>query len=150
MDLFLDVEFILERFEGKGGWTYIGIPKEDLPSGKAFGMHPVSGSIDGLSFDKKHLMPMGDGNVFLPVAKPIRKAIKKEAGDTVHLKLYKREIKPTSLIEIEACLKDVPGKWELFQALGKKEKEEWIQFIAEVSTPQKQADRIIKLLDSLI
>lgn len=150
MELFLEGDFILERFSGKGGWTYIKIPREELPGGKAFGMYPVSGSIDGFSFDEKHLMPMGDGNLFLPVAKPIRKKINKEAGDMVQLKLSRYQTEVTSIYEIEACLKDDPDKWELFQALEKKEQEKWIQFITEASTVQKRVDRIIKLLASLV
>ena len=92
MELILEGDFYLERFSGKAGWTYIPFPKENITAKNPFGMLKVSGSIDEYQFENKHLMPVGDGRLFLPLAKQIRKKIKKEAGDSVHLKLYRQAL----------------------------------------------------------
>jgi hypothetical protein len=85
MKLIVEGKFILERFSGKGGWTYIKLSGQLSTSGKAFGMMKISGPIDDYTFEGKHLLPMGNGYVFMPVAKPIRKVIGKEEGDEVEI-----------------------------------------------------------------
>jgi hypothetical protein len=142
-------EFILERFSGKGGWTFIKIPIEILPSGKAFGMLKVCGTIDDFKFEGKHLMPMGNGFLFMPISKPIRKAIGKEEGDIVLFNLYRDEI-PTSIPEeLIACLEDDPGKLPLFRKLSDAEQKQWIEYIYSTNSDDAKAQRIIKLLSDL-
>ncbi|KAA6314725.1 hypothetical protein EZS27_034704, partial [termite gut metagenome] len=50
----------------------------------------VKGSIDGFEFKNYHLLPTvkGNGRLFLAIKAEIRKAIKKQAGDSVHIILY--------------------------------------------------------------
>ncbi len=149
MEQIVGGEFFLERFQGKGGWTFIKIPIAILPSGKAFGMLKVCGSIDDYTFEGKHLMPMGDGFLFLPISKPIRQAIGKEEGDKVLFKLYRDEI-PTSIPEeLIACLEDDPGKLSLFQKLSDAEQKQWIEYIYSANSDEVKANRIIKLLSDL-
>jgi lincosamide nucleotidyltransferase A/C/D/E len=74
-------EYLLEKFPGKGGWTYTVIP-EIPPDKKApFGWVKVRGSIDGFEISKYHLMPSGKGDLILFAKSEIRKKIKKQAGD---------------------------------------------------------------------
>ncbi len=81
-------KYLLEKFSGKGGWTYAAIP-EILPDQKAhFGWIKVKGSIDGYHFKSYKLMPMGNGKLFLPVKAEIRKKIGKNAGDYVDVILF--------------------------------------------------------------
>ena len=87
MELLAEGEFVLEKYPDKGGWTFVRVPVEILPVRKAFGMIRVCGFIDDFEFEGKHLMPMGNGFLFLPIAKPIRTAIGKEQGDRVRLKI---------------------------------------------------------------
>ncbi len=150
MQLLVEGEYLLDRMQGKGRWTYVKFPKEMFSGSKAFGMMKVSGSIDDFTFEGKHLMPMGNGFVFLPVAKAIRSQIKKEEGDIVFIRLFRKDVPyqaPPGLIE---CLKDDPGKWELFQLLSEADQRHWVEYIYSSDQMDEQSDRIIKLLHSLI
>jgi Domain of unknown function (DUF1905) len=72
----------------KGGWTYVVWPASVKFFGTR-GLVKVTGTIDGLPF-KSSFMAMGDGRHMLPVKLEIRKAIGKEVGKTVKVKLEKR------------------------------------------------------------
>lgn len=149
MQQLIEGSFFLERFPGKGGWTFIKIPIALLPSGRPFGMLKVCGSIDDFNFEGKHLMPMGDGFLFLPISKPIRQAIGKEEGDQVLFTLFRDEI-PTSVPqELIDCLEDDPGKLQLFQQLSDAEQKQWIEDIYSANSDEVKAKRILKLLYKL-
>lgn len=149
MQLIVEGTFMLERFPGKGGWTFIKLSGELITMGKSFGMMEISGSIDDFTFKGKHLMPMGNGYVFLPVAKPIRKAIGKEEGDEVIVRFFRKEIPNKLPKELIDCLNDDPGKLELFKKLTKIEQQHWIKHIYSTEDIDSRSIRIIKLLDSL-
>lgn len=82
-------QYLLHRIPGKGGWTYARIDDIERDKGMPFGMVRVRCAIDDYELDSCSIMPMGDGGLFLPVRAEIRKAIKKEEGDYVHIVLYK-------------------------------------------------------------
>ncbi|WP_343848030.1 YdeI/OmpD-associated family protein [Algoriphagus jejuensis] len=149
MELILEGEFLLERFPGKGGWTFVRVPLERLPGGKAFGMVKLNGSIDDFDFVGKHLMPMKKGILFLPISKPIRTHIGKEEGDSVVLKLYREGIPSTTPQELIDCLEDDPGKLALFYNLNEAEQKHWVEYIYSADTEETKAARIVKLLDRL-
>ena len=74
----MDRDVLLQKFPGKGGWTYAELPEFAQNPDNPFGWLTVSGSIDGFVLEKVKLMPMGDRKLFLPVKAEIRKKIKKE------------------------------------------------------------------------
>ena len=149
MELVLAGEFLLERFPGKGGWTYFRVPVTQLPSSKAFGMVKLSGSIDSYEFEGKHLMPMGNGFLFLPVAKAVRTQIGKEEGDRVQVKLYRETIPQQTPQELTDCLADDPGKLALFNQLQEADQKHWIEYIYSADSEEIKADRIVKLMGEL-
>ncbi len=151
MNLILDGVFFLEKFPGKGGWTFVKFPVTLWPSGRAFGMVKVSGSVDNFQIEGKHLMPMGNGFLFLPVSKEVRKAIGKESGDQVFVKLTVAggSIPEGIPEELIACLEDDPGKLGLFQGLSSTEQKHWVEYIYSANSEELKASRIIKLLSEL-
>ncbi len=140
--------YLLERFPGKGGWTYAIIP-EILPDKKSpFGWVKVRGSIDGHAISHYHLLPTvkGTGQVFLSVKADIRKKIKKEAGDYVHIILYPDNEPVEIPEELLLCLQDDSAALQFFSSLGQGEQLYYIKWIYAAKTEQTRVDRIAKTL----
>lgn len=142
--------YLLQKYPGKGGWTYAEIPGISQDKSAPFGWVRVRGSIDGYPIKQYRLMPMGNGKLFLPVKAEIRKIIGKKEGDYVAVVLYKDE-SPLEIPEaLQLCLLDEPAAYSAFMALSESAQKKHIDWIFSVKKIETQAERIAECIQMLL
>ena len=140
-------QVLLEKFPGKGGWTFARIPEIPQDAKAPFGWVKVKGRIDNYSFQQVKLMPMGDGQLFFPVKAAIRKAIRKQAGDSVYIEL---ELDSDPIItpeEMIACLQDEPKAWEHYQNFTEGQQKAYIDWIKAAKTDETKVKRLAQMVE---
>ena len=146
----VDAKYLLQKFPGKGGWTYAAIPEIVQDKTKPFGWVQVHGSIDDYQLKQFKLMPMGEGRLFLPVKAAIRKKIKKEAGDFVHITLYADASIVETPEEIVECFANEPAKlYDTFRSFTQGERKAYLDWIYAAKTEETKADRIATMMERL-
>jgi hypothetical protein len=140
---------LLEKFEGKGGWTFTKIAGVKKIKGGKFGFRKVRGFIDDYEFRKFHLMPTKEGGLFLPVKAEIRKKINKKDGDWVTVILYPDD-EPIDLPdELRMCLEDEPAAHAFFMKLSESEQKYYIQWIYSAKKEETKIDRMASTINRL-
>jgi hypothetical protein len=144
----VDKLYRLKKFPGKGGWTYIVI-SEILPDKRAkFGWVKVKGSIDSFKLKDYKLMPMANGKLFLPVRAEIRKAIKKEEGDSVHVVLYYDNSKYVIPTEIWECFQLEPEHiYNTFVNFTDNQQKSYIDWVYAAKRSETRAERIAIMME---
>jgi hypothetical protein len=143
-------EYLLEKFPGKGGWTYAAIPEVAQDKNAPFGWVKVRGSIDGFEIKSYHLMPMGSSRLFLPVKATIRKKIGKKEGDWVTVVLYADDTPLEVPQELQLCLLDEPQAHQTFMSYTEGEQKAFIDWIYSAKTEDTRVARIAATIDKLL
>lgn len=145
---------ILEKFDQQGektGWTYIRIPKkiaEQLhPGGKQ--SFRVKGSLDDLAVQSLALLPMGGGDYILPLKAAMRKALKKQKGDRLKVKIEAdtQELKING--DLLDCLQDEPAALAFFNGLAPSHQRYFSKWIEDAKTPATRTRRVALCINAL-
>ena len=152
------IEFntIMLQFEAQGektGWTYIDIPADiaqQLKPGNKKSFR-VKGMLDGLAVAGMAVMPMGGGNFILALKADVRRAIRKNAGAMLTVKLeedkdYKLEV-PADLQE---CFDFEPEALQQFNSLPKSHRDYFIKWIESSKTNETRAKRIVNTVNAML
>ena len=143
-------EYLLQKFDGKGGWTYAAIPEIAQNKNNPFGWVKVRGFIDDFELKQYKLMPMGNRQLLLPVRAEIRKKIGKQVGDYVHVCLYPDENQLQIPEEIIECFRYEPKEsWETFRSFTEGGQKAYLDWIYNAKTEETKAKRIVQMLDRL-
>lgn len=141
----IDDTFTLKKGEKKGAWTFIEMPALTNVPKKRNSTLAVTGRIDAFDLGTFNIWAMKKAT-FMAVKADIRKAIKKEEGDSVHLVLYLAEapmVRPDDLI---ACLSEEPALLKKFNALPSARRKEITNWIFSAVTDEAKVERIGKTM----
>ena len=142
-------KYLLEKYPGKGGWTYAAIPEVLQDKHSPFGWVKVKGFIDDFELKNYKLMPMGSGKLFLPVKADIRKKIGKKEGDWVKVILFADNTLTEIPEEFLLCLMDDPMAHKTFLSYSDGQQKEFIDWIYSAKTADTKVERITDTLRKL-
>jgi hypothetical protein len=142
-------KYKLEKYPGKGGWTYTVISEIPPDKRQRFGWVKVKGFIDDYEIKDYRLFPMKNGKLFLPVRAEIRKKINKKDGDWVKIILF-ADTDPLYIPdEFLQCLRDDPQAYQTFHNFSESNKKYYIDWIYSSKREETRIDRMAKSIDSL-
>ena len=144
--------FPLLKYPGKGGWTYVSLPKPEALGKKRFGSKKVSGRIDDYEFTGLSIWNTKAGDLFFPVKAEIRKMIGKTDGDLVTIEISGGDDDSAMLPPdpLHSLLKEEPEARRSFKKLSavkQKEIEKWIQ---DARSDESRVQRLAEVLDKLL
>lgn len=142
--------YLLEKYPGKGGWTYVCIPEISKDKRARFGTVKVRGTVDGVEIRKYHLMPMSNGAMFFPINAAIRKKIKKQEGDRVHIILFADDEPHEVPQEMLLCLEEEPQAFAFFKSLSESERKFYIDWIYSAKKEETKINRLAKAINRLL
>jgi len=146
----VDKTYLLQKYPGKGGWTYAVIPEIPQDKRSPFGWVKVKGNIDGYPIENYNLAPMGNGHLFFAVRAEIRKKIKKEAGDQVHIILFADHSVFEIPQEFMDCLLLDEVAHAKFMALKQRFQKEFIGWIYAAKREETKVNRINATIEKVL
>jgi hypothetical protein len=147
---------IILQFESQGektGWTYIDIPADiaqQLKPGNKKSFR-VKGRLDNLAVAGMAVMPMGGGNFILALKADVRKAIRKNAGAMLSVKLEEdKDYKVEIPADLQECFDFEPEASEQFNSLPRSHRDYFIKWIESARTNDTRAKRIINTVNAML
>ncbi len=131
------------KMQKMGAWT-IAITPIDVRNvfGKA-GHVRVKGTIDGFPFDDTSLMPIGTGEHCLAIKKEIRKAISKQAGDTIEIILEEDFAELKIPDELKEAFEASPEAEKMFNAYSPSNKRNYTKYISQSKKKETRERRAV-------
>jgi hypothetical protein len=152
----VDFNTLILQFNEQGektGWSYIEVSADLacqlLPNNKK--SFRVKGMLDGFAFAGLALIPMGEGNFILPLKADIRKAIHKNAGAMLHIKLeHDKDFKIDIPDDLQECFDFEPEAADFFFSLPKSHRNYFIKWITDAKTSETRAKRIVNTVNAML
>ena len=136
----------------KTGWTFITIAAKIAaqlkPNNKK--SFRVKGKLDDYAIEKTALIPMGEGDFIMPLNANIRKAIRKQKGDTLKVQLETDAspiLPPSELLE---CMADEPKALEHYNSLPQSHRNYFTKWIDSAKTDATKAKRIALVIRTMV
>ena len=137
----------------KTGWSYIEIPADlaqQLKPGNKKSFR-VRGMLDSLPVSGMALMPMGDGNFIMALKADIRKALHKNKGAMLHIKLEEDiDFNIEMPDDLQECFDFEPEALEFYNTLPKSHRDYFIKWINEAKTSETRAKRIVNTVNAML
>jgi hypothetical protein len=145
----INEKFELKKMQMKSGWTYVAFPNIPKHLKQPFGWVPVKGTIDGYEIKQFKLWTMKTGDMFMPVKAAIRKRIKKEEGDWVHIILYYDDSPLVIPDEFLVCLLESPKAHAFFQSISDSSKKHYIDWVYDSKSLETRVNRVAKAIEKM-
>jgi hypothetical protein len=145
---------LIEKFEEQGektGWSYIRVPASaagKLRPGQKTSFR-VKGFLDDHPIEGVALIPMGEGDFIIAVNADMRKAIRKQRGDTLRVRLEPDEKPFVICPDLMESLQDEPRALAFFKTLPPGHQRYFSKWIDSVKTEPTRVKRIAQAVDAL-
>ncbi|MFD2570088.1 DUF1905 domain-containing protein [Spirosoma soli] len=150
---------LLKRFDNNGEktrWTYIDIPDDvskALKPGQKTSFR-VRGKLDEYTIERVALIPMGrsefaEGAFIMGINAVMRKALRKEKGDTVQVSIELDDSPMPLSDDLMACLGDEPKALDFFSQLTKGHQVYFSNWIESAKTVETKTKRITQAVMGL-
>ncbi|MEI6946512.1 YdeI/OmpD-associated family protein [Paraflavisolibacter sp. H34] len=145
---------LVKQFDEQGektGWTYIEIPAgvaQRLAPGnkKAF---RVKGTLDSHAIAGISLLPMGDGSFILPLNADLRRALRKQKGAFLEVRLQADRAEKQLPPDLLECLADEPQGAAFFRSLTPSHQHYFGNWIQSAKTEPTRTKRIAQAVSAL-
>jgi hypothetical protein len=145
----------LKQFGSQGektGWTYILVPRKiatKLKPGikKSF---RVKGIIDDHLISGVAMIPMGEGDFIIAVNASMRKALRKQKGALVVVKIEEDLKEYQILAEFLNCLQDEPSAYSYFNTLLPSHQRYFSKWIESAKTEVTRTKRIAMSVNAMV
>lgn len=139
----------VQKFPGKGGWTYVILEYNSTEKKKAAWIK-VKGTVNGAEIEQYKIASMKNGLYMLPLKADLRKKYNIKEGDSVEISLFLDNSELLVPEEILECLEDFPKALDFFNKMTESNKKYYIDWVAEAKNMDTKVNRINKMIDRLL
>jgi hypothetical protein len=109
----------------------------------------VKGKLDAVPVEHLALIPMGEGDFIIPLKADLRRKLRKQKGDSLHISI-ETDDRPLPMSEdFLACLEDEPNALAHFKSLPGSHQRYYSKWIEEAKTETTKAKRIAQAIRGL-
>jgi len=145
----IEFDAVITKSDERGAGAFVAFPFDLRETFGTAGQVKIKCEFDGAPY-RGSIVNMGSGPC-IGILKSIREQIGKQAGDTVHVRLWKDE--EPRVIEVPedllTALKSVPEVYGSFEKLSYSHKREYVQWITEAKKEETRKARIEKTIEML-